>query len=144
MKSGKIRFSSVRLTKQGGSVGGTVVAANDPTYPLAGATVTLYDAAGNAVAGTTSGSGGAFVLVGPLRTQKGMTVVAAPKDPAAPYLGAEPYRCMYGKVTLSAVSVTTGRRTTVAPLALPHLAGAQSPSCSSTASPAATTERSLR
>ena len=111
VKPGKVTFASARLTKQGASVTGRVVDAQDPSFALSGAIVGLYDGGGNQLSSTTSRSDGRYTLTGPLQTQRGLTVSIAAPDSG--YLGEEPRRCRYATTKVRGVSITTGRTTNV-------------------------------
>lgn len=120
----RVAFGSARLTRRGAWVTGTVVDANNPSSALAGAAVRLLDASGAVVATATSNGSGDFTLDGPLLTQRGMTVVAGP-GPGSPYLGQGTSYCKYADVRVRDVSVSTGERTGLGTVALPHLPNSQ-------------------
>ncbi|MEN8674666.1 carboxypeptidase-like regulatory domain-containing protein [Nocardioides sp.] len=124
VKPGRVAFGSARLTKRGAWVTGTVVDENNPAEPLAGAAVRLLDSGGNQVAADTADSSGRFTLDGQLMTQKGMTVVAGP-GPNSPYLGQDLSYCKYDTTKVRNVKVTTGKRTSLGTVALPHLPNEQ-------------------
>ena len=124
VRSSRVAFGSVRLTKRGGWITGRAVDKNDPSQGLEDAVVRLLDADGAEVASTVAGNDGAFVLDGQLTTQTGMTVVAGP-GPFTPYLGQGTSYCKYGRGRATGVAVRTGERTALGALALPHLADSE-------------------
>ncbi|WP_028644762.1 MSCRAMM family protein [Nocardioides sp. URHA0020] len=124
VKGGRVAFGSYRLTKRGATVSGTVVDAKDPSYPLSGAQVLLFDKAGAKLGTATTNSRGVFSFGGQLTTQNGMTVVAQPGQYSA-YLGKGTHYCKYGKKKSPTFVVHTGRNTTIGKVALPHLAASQ-------------------
>lgn len=124
VRPGKVAFGSYRLTKRGASVSGVVVDAKDPSYPLSGAQVLLFDKTGAQRGSTTTNGSGEFSFAGQLTTQGGMTVVAQP-GAYSPYLGQTTHYCKYGKFTTGAFSITTGRDADLGSVPLPHLPAAQ-------------------
>lgn len=120
VRPGRASFGSVRLTKRGAWVTGAVVDGNDPSYPLPGAQVRLYNAGGDLVDTTTSNANGRFVLDGLIATQSGMRVVAGPA-PTSPYLGQGTHYCKYGTGIVADIAVTTNRQREIGDVALPHL-----------------------
>ena len=129
VRSNRAAFGSVRLTRRGGWVTGTVVDAADPTRParaIAGARVSLRTAAGREVASTTSSPNGAFTLSGPLTTQSGMSVVVTPREGDDSWLQGQDW-CMFSSGTRTAVSLTTGRATDLGPVPLPRSAAPGQP-----------------
>jgi hypothetical protein len=123
VRSGKTAFGSVRLTQRGASVSGTVVDANDPSFPLSGAQVLLLDGTGKTLGTVTSGADGSFVLGGQLTSRSDLRVVAGPRSDS-PYLGAGTRYCKYGQADVP-VAVTTGQVAQLGAVALPHLPDAQ-------------------
>ena len=72
VRSGHVAFGSARLTKRGAWVTGTAVDANNPSQPLPGAAVRLFDADGNQVATATADKPRApFTLDGQLADAEG-------------------------------------------------------------------------
>lgn len=121
VRSGRVAFGSARLTKKGAKITGKVIDRDHPDISLAGASLQLFDASGQLIDTATSRSSGAFTLDGQLTTQKGMTVVAGP-GPGSSYLGqGTPHNCKYGTAKVRGVKVSTGKRTAVGKVALPHL-----------------------
>jgi len=119
VRKGRTSFGTVRLTRRGASVAGTVVDGNDVTFPLKGASVLLVDRSGATLDTATSAADGTFVLGGELTTRSDLRVVAGP-GPYSPYLGQGEHWCKYGRASV-AVSVTTGHTTALGKVALPHL-----------------------
>ena len=123
VKKGKTSFGTLRLTQRGATVAGTVVDANDPSFPLSGAIVTLLDGSGATLGSVTSGADGSFVLGGQLTTRSDLRVVAGP-GPYSPYLGQGTRYCKYGQASVP-VAVTTGQTTALGGVPLPHLPNEQ-------------------
>ncbi len=112
--------SSFTWRTRGAEVMGIVVDYEDPSYPLPGAQVLLYNSQGDRLATTTSDDQGLFRFAGQLSTQTGMTVVAGP-DQYSPYLGKGTHYCKYDSGTSDAFEVSNGDTTDVGAVALPHL-----------------------
>ena len=120
VKPGRTAFGSFRLNKHGAWVDGIVVDYEDPSYPLKGAQVLLFDAKGNQLGSTSSNSNGHFHFGGQLTSQSGMTVVAGPGQ-YSDYLGQGTHYCKYGKGTSDKFAVVTSRGTDIGAVELPHL-----------------------
>lgn len=115
--------STFRWTKRGAWVTGTVVDESEPDQVLGGAQVMLFDKAGTKVAEAMTDDGGRFTLSGPILTQRGMTVVAAP-GPYSDYLGPdEAGKCRFGRTEVGGIAVTTSRGTDIGDVLLPRKAG---------------------
>ena len=99
-----------------------MVDANTPTKALTPVGISVYDAAGALVASGTTGADGTFAVGGQLPTGTGLTVVAAPSGPTAPYLQSTLY-CKFDPVSVPGVSVTAGATTALGDLKLPHQPG---------------------
>ncbi|GAB3770876.1 hypothetical protein FB382_000295 [Nocardioides ginsengisegetis] len=122
--------STFTWTRLGAKVQGIVVDYEDPSYPLSGAEVMLFNADGDKLGSTTSNANGFFSFGGQLDTQDGLKVVAGP-GPYSDYLGEEPHRCKFGHRTSDAFAVTRGQTSDIGAVELPHLPAAQqtNPSC---------------
>ena len=120
VKAGRTSFGSARLTQRGAWVSGRVVDGNDPSYPLAGGSVTLVDGRGRVLDSATSAADGTFTLGGELLTRSDLTVRAGP-GPYSPYLGQGTHYCKYAAATRTPVAVTTGYATPLGDVLLPHL-----------------------
>jgi hypothetical protein len=127
-----LAIGKFNLTQRGGWFDGIVVDAEDPSHPLAGALVQIFDKTGGEIDSATTGPSGGFHLGGALRDSTGWTIVAQP-DPAngTAYLGEEgtPHRCKYGRAELTGLRVFTGQGTDAGAIELPHLAQQDRPSC---------------
>lgn len=116
--------STFRWTQHGAWVVGIVVDYEDPSYPLEGAAVALYDRYGNKLDEDLTNANGQFYLHGQLTTQDGLKVVAQPGGYTA-YLGKGTHYCKYGRATSDPFGVTTGQETDAGAVELPHLPAAQ-------------------
>ncbi|GAB2778400.1 hypothetical protein GCM10027020_34930 [Nocardioides salsibiostraticola] len=123
VRSGRTAFGSVRLTRRGAWVEGTVVDGSDTSHRLYGATVRLLDSSGREVGRTTSGRDGRFLFDGQIATQSGMTVIAGP-GPDSIYLD----NCVYDPAQVGSIGATAGQRTELGNVAMPRSAGPEQPS----------------
>lgn len=115
-------YGSVRLTKRGGWVTGTVVdnaEAATPPRGIADVSVRLQTSSGNELATTTTDANGNFDLSGPLTTSSGLTIVVTPQNGADSW-GQGQQWCMFTTGSRSSVSVTTGKQTAVGQVSLPR------------------------
>ncbi|CAB4706157.1 MAG: hypothetical protein F2667_06285 [Actinobacteria bacterium] len=112
--------SSFTWTKRGAWVTGRVVDLEDPSFPLEGASVLLFNAAGDQVGSTTSLKDGTFEFAGQYVTDQGLTVVAQP-GPYSPYLGKGTHYCKYGVADTAPFDIVTSRQSEVGDVLLPHL-----------------------
>ncbi len=130
VRSGRTSFGSVRLTRRGGWVEGTVVDGSDSSHLLFGATVRLLDSSGREVDRTTSSRDGRFLLDGLIATQSGMTVAAGP-GPDSIYLD----NCVYDPARVESINVTAGQPTDVGHVAMPRSQGSEQPNQCRTSDP---------
>ncbi|GAA1759361.1 hypothetical protein GCM10009795_002160 [Nocardioides hankookensis] len=120
--SNKMAFGSVRLTKRGGWVTGTVVDnAQTDVDPrgIADVKVDLRTSTGDLLASTTTNANGNFTLSGPLTTRSGMSIVVTPQNGADSY-GQGQQWCMFTTGSKAPVALTTGRQTAVGQVTLPR------------------------
>lgn len=128
VRAGRAAFGSVRLTKRGAWVTGTVADGHNTDFRLAGATVKLLSSNGTVLDTATTNAGGAYTLDGQIGSQGGVTVVAGP-GPYTAYLEGEK-RCQFGTTKSAAFSVVAGRQSTVPQIPLARLPDAQQdPGC---------------
>lgn len=119
VRAGRVSFGSVRLTHHGASITGRVVDANDTTFPLSGAYVTLRDGTGKTLQTAKSATDGTFRLAGQLTTRHDLSIAVGP-GPYSDYLGQGTHYCKYATTTRSSISVTSGHTTALGAVALPH------------------------
>lgn len=136
VKSNGFTSGSFHLTKRGGWITGHLVDGDGqrmvplkPGYTNGpGATVMLFNAAGDKIASTTSDTEGKFTLKGQLATQSGMTIVVEP--PPGGYLrGENNAYCQFDSAEFAPYSVTTGQESYVGQLAIPRTEGQKDPAC---------------
>ena len=125
----KMTFGSVRLTKRGGWITGTVVdnAESDvAARGIADVKVDLRTSTGDLLTSTTTNANGNFNLSGPLTTRSGMTIVVTPQNGADSY-GQGQQWCMFTTGSKAPVSVTTGKQNAVGQVTLPRSTAAGQP-----------------
>ncbi|GAA4378982.1 carboxypeptidase-like regulatory domain-containing protein [Nocardioides caricicola] len=134
VRSNGYTSGSFRLTKRGGWLRGHLVdgdgqrmVALKPGYTNGpGATVRLFNAAGDQIATATSDSEGQFILKGQLATQDGLTIVVEP--PPGGYLRGEGY-CQFDRAEFDGYSLVTGKEWYIGQLAIPRTEGQKDPAC---------------
>lgn len=129
VKSNKPAFGKFRVTKRGGWITGSVVDGGAPSYVLQppfqgakGATVTLYDAAGDQIATAYSDADGTFTLDGQLATQSGLVIDVQPTEQSGGYMVGELW-CHFESDSFPAAGsydLTAGQETFVGDLPLPR------------------------
>ena len=130
VRSARVTFADVVMTRRGASLTGRVVDAALPDTALEGALVVLTAADGSELGRSRSGTAGTFRITGPLATSRGSSLVVRP-DPAngSEFLGVEPHRKEFGACDLGGIALTQGRATATGDLALPRKADATSAPC---------------
>ena len=124
VKKGKTSFGTLRLSQRGATVAGTVVDANDPSFPLSGAIVTLLRRLRSHARKRHIGRRWQLRARRPAaRPARTCRVVAGP-GPYSPYLGQGTRYCKYGQASVP-VAVTTGQTTALGGVPLPHLPNEQ-------------------
>lgn len=117
VRSGRVTFSSMSLTKRGAWITGTVVDSVEG-HGVKGATVTVRDARGTVLGSARTNSKGAYKVGGSWTSQKSLTVTVTAAhgwlDCPDPDRGA----VRYGSSSRTGISVVTGRGTSVATISM--------------------------
>jgi hypothetical protein len=133
VRSNKMAFGSVRLTKRGGWITGTVVDNAESAKPARGISnvkVRLQTSTGAELVTTTTDANGKFTLSGPLTTRSGLTVVATPQNGPDTWAQGQGW-CLFTTGKRTPVSVTTGKQNAIGQVALPRsTADSQPATCS--------------
>ena len=106
-------------TRRGAWVSGTVVDGGDPTYPMTGVKVQLFDRDGTRLGEARTDGAGRFSFSGQLTTRSGLTTVITPEHGENGWHQGAAW-CMFARAERGPFSITTGRGTELGRLTLPR------------------------
>lgn len=134
VKPGRTAFGDFHLSKRGGWIRGWILDGDadrmiglKPAWTGGpGATIRLFNAAGDQIATTESDAEGEFVLKGQLDTQDGLTIVVEP--PPGGYMNGQAY-CQFDRAEFSGFEVTVGAERYAGQLPVPRTPDQSNPNC---------------